>query len=187
MSKKKDFMSRTVDSSDDWETPQYFFDILNKEFNFSLDVCANMYNAKVGKYYNEEHDGLIQDWSGEICWCNPPFNNIEAWAKKCSEEGAFTTVVMILPSRTDTEYWHKYIMKAHEIRLCKGRVNFLKNGAVVKGVNFPLCIAIFKPSFRLEYVSASPFLNTFWHKLKDLNKIHDLNKIKFGEKNDKME
>ena len=58
--------------------------------------------------------------------------SFKEWSKKCSEEGVHTTVVMILPPRTDTEYWHKYIMKADEIRLCKGRVNFLQNGVVVK-------------------------------------------------------
>ena len=158
------YNSRTEDSKDNYETPQYFFDILNNEFHFTLDVCADEYNHKLFRYYTIEDDGLKQDWSGEVCWCNPPFKHVKHWAKKCYEESKKpnTTVVMILPSRTETEYWHKYIMKSYEIRFCKGRVNFVLNGVVKKGVNFPLAIAIFR-----EHNDFYPRLRPFYHKLKD--------------------
>lgn len=165
-----DYSSRTVNSKDNYETPQYFFDLLCNEFHFTLDVCADLFNAKVVDFYTEISDGLKQDWCGEVCWCNPPFKNIEDWAKKCYEEGQKinTTVVMILPSRTDTEYWHKYIMKAYEIRFCKGRVDFLQNGLVKKGVNFPLAIVVFRRHTGNVFLNSYPIVRTFYHKLKDL-------------------
>ena len=54
-----------------WETPQGFFDELNKEFHFTLDVCALPENAKCPRFYTPEQDGLKQPWEG-VCWCNPP-------------------------------------------------------------------------------------------------------------------
>ena len=32
--------------TDNWETPQVFFEKLNDEFHFDLDVCASLANAK---------------------------------------------------------------------------------------------------------------------------------------------
>jgi hypothetical protein len=68
--------------SDLWSTPQYLFDELNKEFNFDIDVCANSENAKCKKYYSEEQNGLLQEWTG-VCWCNPPYGRqIGKWVEK---------------------------------------------------------------------------------------------------------
>lgn len=71
--------------SDLWETPQDFFDNLDKEFHFTLDACALPENAKCQKYYTPEDDGLLQPWSG-VVWCNPPYSECAEWAKKCYEE-----------------------------------------------------------------------------------------------------
>jgi len=92
-----------------------------------LDPCATSKNAKCYKFFTKKQDGLKQDWIGERVFVNPPFSDIDKWVEKCYKEGQKkdTFVVMILPSRTDTGYWHKYIMRANEIRFCKGRVNFL--------------------------------------------------------------
>ena len=71
--------------SDEWETPQKFFNELNKEFNFELDVCALPENAKCKQYYSPEQDGLKQEWKG-VCWCNPPYGReIGKWVKKAYE------------------------------------------------------------------------------------------------------
>lgn len=76
------FSSKT----DEWATPQEFFDTLNDEFHFTLDVCATEENAKCDKYYTRQNDGLAQNWSGEVVWCNPPYGReMPNWIKKCAE------------------------------------------------------------------------------------------------------
>lgn len=134
------FSSKT----DEWSTPQDFFDELNKEFNFTLDPCATPENAKCEKYYTKEDDGLKQDWSGETVFCNPPYGRaIKDWVKKCYEESKKpnTTVVMLMPARTDTSYFHDYIYhKAKEIRFIRGRLKF---GNAKNSAPFPSMVVIF--------------------------------------------
>ena len=78
------FSSKT----DLWETPQKFFDELDLEFHFDLDVCALPENAKCEDYYTPETDGLSQCWHG-CCWCNPPYGReIERWVKKAADSAA---------------------------------------------------------------------------------------------------
>ena len=73
-----------IGKTDDWETPQYLFDLLNDEFHFTLDVCASEKNAKVKNYYTKERDGLSQDWTGHTVWCNPPYGReMPLWIEKC--------------------------------------------------------------------------------------------------------
>ena len=134
------FSSKT----DEWSTPQDFFDELNKEFDFTLDPCATPENAKCEKYYTKEDDGLKQDWSGETVFCNPPYGRaIKDWVKKCYEESKKpnTTVVMLIPARTDTRYFHDYIYhKAKEIRFIRGRLKF---GNAKNSAPFPSMVVIF--------------------------------------------
>ena len=138
-------------SSEDmtWETPQDFFDILNEEFDFSLDPCATTETAKCEKFYTIDDDGLEQDWGGETVFCNPPYGTaIKHWVKKCSDEAkkTDTTVVMLIPARTDTIYFHEYIYHKSEIRFIKGRLKF---GGKQKGSGsapFPSMIVIFRNS-----------------------------------------
>lgn len=71
--------------SDSWETPQDFFDKLNDEFKFELDVCADEFNAKCLAYFSKKYDGLKQDWTG-ACWMNPPYGReIGKWVQKAYE------------------------------------------------------------------------------------------------------
>lgn len=148
-------------SSEDmtWETPQDFFDGLNKEFNFTLDPCATPETAKCKKFYTKEDDGLKQDWSGERVFCNPPYGTaIKDWVKKCWEEAQNdnTLVVMLIPARTDTIYFHKYIYPLAEIRFIKGRLKF---GGKQKGSGsapFPSMLVIFDSNKFLNVVCPSP-------------------------------
>jgi phage N-6-adenine-methyltransferase len=121
MNKEVMFSSRT----DLWETPQGLFDELDAEFHFDLDVCASPENAKCERYYTTEQDGLSQDWNG-VCWCNPPYGReIGKWVKKAlmsSFGGA--TVVMLIPARTDTKWFHDYILHRAEVRYLRGRLKF---------------------------------------------------------------
>ena len=129
------FSSKT----DMWETPQNFFDELNKEFHFTCDVCAIEENAKCAKFYTPEQDGLKQTWGG-VCWMNPPYGReIGKWVKKASESNA--TVVCLLPARTDTRWFHDYIYGKAEIRFVRGRLRF---GGSKNSAPFPSMVAVFR-------------------------------------------
>lgn len=112
--------------TDNWATPQSFFDRLNAEFDFTLDPCADRDNAKCNKYYTANDDGLAQDWARERVFMNPPYGRvISDWVRKAYEESTKgALVVALIPARTDTRYWHDYVMRAKEIRLVKGRLKF---------------------------------------------------------------
>jgi len=131
-------------TTNEWETPQDFFDKLNEEFHFTLDPCATHENAKCKKYYTVKEDGLKQDWQGETVFCNPPYGRaIKDWVRKCYEESRKpnTTVVMLIPARTDTSYFHDYIYKkAKEIRFVRGRLKF---GNSKNGAPFPSMVVVF--------------------------------------------
>lgn len=127
-----------------WETPQDFFDRLNAEFHFTLDPCALPSNAKCQKFYTPEDDGLSKDWGGEITFCNPPYGRkIYDWVRKCSEESKKpgTRVVMLIPARTDTKYFHEFIYnKATDIRFVRGRLKF---GGSKNSAPFPSMVVVF--------------------------------------------
>lgn len=131
-------------ATDMWATPQAFFDKLNAEFGFTLDPCALPSNAKCTKYYTPTDNGLLQDWQGEIVFCNPPYGRaIYDWVRKCSEEASKpnTTVVALIPARTDTRYFHEFIYhKAKEIRFVKGRLKF---GNAQTAAPFPSMVVVF--------------------------------------------
>ena len=111
--------------SDEWSTPQTLFDTLNEEFHFTLDPCATDENAKCKMYYTISENGLEKTWTGYCVFCNPPYSQIQKWVKKCAEEARKgATVVMLIPARTDTRWFHDYIYKKADIRFIKGRLRF---------------------------------------------------------------
>lgn len=125
--------------SENWETPPQFFQALDAVFHFDLDVCALPENAKCSRYYTPEDDGLSQPWNGTV-WCNPPYGrSIEEWVKKASESE--TTVVMLLPARTDTKWFHDYIYGKAEVRFIRGRLKF---GRSKCNSPFPSMVVIFR-------------------------------------------
>ena len=130
--------------TNEWSTPQDFFDELDKEFNFTLDPCSTSENAKCAKYFTVEDDGLKQDWSNDVVFMNPPYGReIKHWIKKAYEESLNgATVVCLIPSRTDTIYWHDYIFgKADDIRFVRGRLKF---GGSKNSAPFPSAVIIYK-------------------------------------------
>ena len=130
-----------------WETPKELFEQLNNEFHFTLDPCSTHENAKCDKHYTEEDNGLIKNWEGETVFCNPPYGRTDTgkWVKKCYEESLKpnTLVVMLIPSRTDTKWFHEYIYKKQEIRFIKGRLKFEINGKKRNTATFPSMIVVF--------------------------------------------
>jgi phage N-6-adenine-methyltransferase len=131
-------------NTDLWATPQDFFDDLNVEFQFELDVCALPENAKCDKYFTPEMDGLNQEWEG-VCWMNPPYGReISKWVKKAYESSLNgATVVCLLPSRTDTKWFQDYCMKG-ELRFIRGRLKF---GNSKNSAPFPSVIVVFKDDY----------------------------------------
>lgn len=126
-------------NTDQWATPQDFFDKLNDEFHFTLDVCADETNHKCEKYYSKEDDGLKQDWGGEIIWCNPPYGReIGKWVERCSKHDG--TAVMLVPARTDTRWFHDYIYGKSEVRFIRGRLKF---GNSKNSAPFPSMVVVF--------------------------------------------
>jgi site-specific DNA-methyltransferase (adenine-specific) len=151
MVKKEHMKILHSSKSMEWETPDYIFNKLNKEFNFTLDPCATKDNAKCDKYYTMEDDGLTKDWSGEIVFINPPYGMydcrtslVELWIKKAyeaSQDG--TIIVCLIPARTDTLYWHNYIFPyAAQIRFIKRRIKFRRDG-VLDSAPFPSAVIVF--------------------------------------------
>lgn len=129
--------------SDEWATPQSFFDEINKEFDFNLDVCATDENHKCENYYTIQDNGLEKNWGGYRVWCNPPYSEIDKWVAKAFYEtkNDNTIVVLLIPSRTDTRYFHNYIYNRSEIRFVKGRLKF---GDGKNSAPFPSMLVIFR-------------------------------------------
>jgi phage N-6-adenine-methyltransferase len=140
---------------DDWETPPALFNLLDREFAFNLDVCANPLNRKCRRFFYPPlslylgvphclpEDGLKQSWQGATCWMNPPYSQTRAWLEKAWAEVAQggAMVVCLVAARTDTVIWHECIFPhATEIRFLRGRVKFVGGEA---GAPFPSAIVVF--------------------------------------------
>ena len=133
--------------SNEWYTPRYLFEKLDREFGFDLDPCCTKESAKCEKFYTKKDDGLVQDWLGHTVFVNPPYGReIKKWVKKCYDESKKqnTKVVALIPARTDTSYWHDYIFgKTSDIRFLKGRIKFEKeDGTIENSAPFPSAIIV---------------------------------------------
>lgn len=126
--------------TDAWATPQDFFDVLDAEFGFELDVCALDSSAKCERYFTPEDDGLAQDWRGTV-WMNPPYGSeIVDWVRKAHESSTTgATVVCLVPARVDTNWWWDHC-RAGEIRFLRGRLAF---GESTTSAPFPSAVVIF--------------------------------------------
>lgn len=144
-----DFANRFKSEKQDWTTPQDLFDGINKEFHFTLDAAASAENTKVaGKFFTKETNALEQDWGKEVVWLNPPYGNksgsLKDWVKKSYDASVLgATVVMLIPARTNTSWFHDYCLDKGEVRFIKGRPKF---GDATHGLPQPVCFVIFKPS-----------------------------------------
>lgn len=128
-------------ATDNWSTPQDFYDNLNSIFDFTLDPCASDDNHKAPKYFTEADDGLSRSWDGERVFMNPPYGReIGKWVEKASKQvGGFA--VCLLPARTDTKWWHDYVVGGGaNICFLKGRLKF---GGQKNSAPFPSAIVIF--------------------------------------------
>lgn len=146
--------------SDEWSTPLAFFETLNEEFHFRTDVAATKENRLCYYYFGPDHelpqmrDALAEDvvweWPGLAVWCNPPYSMCKEFvAKAVEQQKKGVTTVMLIPSRTDTKYWHTYIWdcKLHQprpniqVRFVPGRLKF---GGAKNSAPFPSVVVVFK-------------------------------------------
>lgn len=140
----------------EWATPQVLYDQLHGEFNFDLDVAANKANAKCKTYFSKKQNGLKQDWYAssinKSIYCNPPYGRgVDRWLEKAwqtSQQGA--TVVVLIPFRSDTKYFLKYVYShAAELRMISGRLKFNDAGGTAP---FPSVVVVYRPGqHKLKY------------------------------------
>lgn len=131
-----------------WATPPEIFEPLNREFQFTLDPCAQPHTAKCATFYTEQDDGLSKSWAGHRVFMNPPYGKeIYAWTKKAREEadkGAL--VVGLLPASCDLAWWHDDIVGRAEVRYIRGRVRFLTDGPYRASGFFASVVVVWRPT-----------------------------------------
>lgn len=143
-----DLATKFASTSQEWETPETLFGPLHAEFGFTLDAAATEKNAKADLYIDRHANGLTTSWGSHVVWVNPPFGDRGAklvdWVRKArreSEKGA--TVVMLIPARTNTNWFHDICLKHGEVRFVRGRPKFV---GATEGLPQPLCLVIFRPA-----------------------------------------
>lgn len=121
-----------------WGTPKDLYNKLDEVFGFNFDPCP----------FNPESNGLQSEW-GTKTFINPPYSRqLGKWIDKAhTESQKGKIVVMLIPSRTDTRWFHKYYNKIN-ILLIKGRLKFEKKGSNVEkkkwtSAFFPSALMIF--------------------------------------------
>lgn len=135
----------------DLTTPRALFLQLNAEFKFTLDAAADATNALCPDFFSIDDDALSRDWLG-IVFCNPPYSRCDAFVRKGAAEAAKgATVVMLVPVRADTNWWHDVALKFAQIRWIRGRVRFGR-GSSTRPANewttapFASCVLVFRPA-----------------------------------------
>jgi|TARA_R110000824_G_C14848818_1_gene639852 phage N-6-adenine-methyltransferase len=138
-----------LSTTDDWSTPQWLFNALDREFGFTLDPCSSDTNFKCDRHFTVNDNGLLKSWENEVVFMNPPYGTaIKQWMGKAHDAATNhgATVVCLVPSRTDTEWWHRYAMK-NEIRFFRGRLSFGEGAA---SAPFPSAVVVMRPvAFKL--------------------------------------
>jgi len=136
-----------LSQTDDWATPQNLFDELDAIHHFTLDVAASSTNHKTPHWFGLDHedpllrDGLAMSWENHRVWCNPPYGRqIKDWVKKAHHESVNAQIVMLLPARTDTAWFHDYAIR-HKVTFMRGRVKF---GDGKASAPFPSILVEFK-------------------------------------------
>lgn len=136
----------------EWRTPPALYAYLDERFHFQIDAAASEENALCAAYFTKEDDALARDWcfiatgEGRSVYLNPPYKGIEKWMQKAHEEAEKgCTVVCLVAARTDSRWFHKYVLDAYSVILLQGRVPFLRpDGTPGGSPAFPSAIVVFK-------------------------------------------
>lgn len=127
-----------------YETPLEFFDVLNREFGFTIDVAATARNTKCSRFFSIKQNGLERSWRQEVCWMNPPYGReLPRWMRKAYTEArdSAATVVCLVPARTHTAWFHAYTPQA-EVRFLRGRLRYVDTDGEAP---FAQLLVIFRP------------------------------------------
>lgn len=141
-------------ATDDWATPPELFAKLDARWRFTLDPCASPENAVCRRYFTIADNGLLQPWRGRV-FLNPPYGRvIGKWVAKALAEvqlGNAELVVALLPARTDTAWWHDWVLPCAQVEFLRGRLKF---GGSKHSAPFPSCLAVYQRPLR------NPFHNS---------------------------
>jgi phage N-6-adenine-methyltransferase len=139
-----DIAATQTSKTQDWMTPLWLFNLLDLEFSFTLDVCADKDNTLCDDWFDRDKDGLKQNWSG-ICFCNPPYNQAKLWVEKAYHEAekGNCTAVLLIAARTDTRYFWSFARHG-EIRFLPGRLKFDLFEGTKFSAPFPSAVVIFR-------------------------------------------
>lgn len=111
---------------DDYQTPQFLFDHLDRMHDFTLDAACQPHNMLCARGCI---DGLAQSWANERVFCNPPFSTKDVWIEKAYNEvlhGDCPVCVMILPTLSmTTDAWHQYIHGYFSYQFSPSRYSFI--------------------------------------------------------------
>ena len=125
-----------------WGTPTHILDRYKEWF----DPCP---------FPKPEWDGLTLNWlSHDKIFCNPPYNNLKAWSKKCYEtvmqakmNNQPVEIHLLIPVRTDTAYFHEYIYPYATLHFIQGRLKFRDLTGVSKkptSAPFPSMVCVYQ-------------------------------------------
>ena len=112
----------------DYKTPPEIYEMALKHLNryiFRLDTCCSDNHIPAESYYRfPDFNGLDFPWT-DFSWCNPPYNECKKWIEKAYKENKENDriCVMLIPARTETKYWHEYILNNPRCQ-----IQFLKKG-----------------------------------------------------------
>ncbi len=138
-----------------YETPQWLFDGLNKEFNFTLDLACTEENKKCPHGLTfPEYDSLKMDWhklTDGWMWLNPPYSPLKPWIQKAQQESRKgAKIVVLCPPHVSTRYFSE--IPPAQIRFILGRVPFVLNGEEQKGNTSDSCLLIYGPPVKPDII-----------------------------------
>lgn len=165
---------RTDDTRDDWETPASIFDPLDREFEFTLDVAATAETAKCSEFFSLERSAFENDWHGN-CWMNPEYGReLPTWMDRAVEQVQHNAdlVVCLVPSRTDTRWWHRVVFESGKcswVRFIKGRLKFLVGGVTIGTAPFASALIVLDR----WHQGASPLMTAWDPRLAGQSRLFD--------------
>jgi len=131
----------------EWETPPEVFEWIDRKWEITIDACATPGNAKCERFISPAEDFFQHNFIGEVAFMNPPYGRgIANFVEKAYTEALKpnTIFICLLPARTDTRWWHRYVMKSVAIYLIQGRIKFLnEDGERVASAPYPSAIVFF--------------------------------------------
>ena len=153
----------TDDRREDWETPQWLFDELNKVFNFKIDLAASKENSKVETYFSENYNLFDEDRAistrimdeGEYAFMNPPFQKkgkTGSWVKCAVELVGDRGLVCIVPASVGSKWWSETVWALCDSVVFPRRFSYKKPGNELEksGAMFDSAICIKEPRCRKD-------------------------------------